>query len=101
MSNQLSQTIAPQTNHHLGMLSSSLKIEKLSNGNWLVWKTRMAAVLKWKKAYVVALGIMPKPSKPSAMAIWEDKDAIPQDLIRTVIHDEQVIHTCLDVYYSC
>ena len=96
MSNQSSQTIAPQTNNHLGMLSSSPKIKKLSNGNWLAWKTRMAAVLKRKKAYEVALGITPKPSEPSTVAIWEDKDAIAQELITTVIRDEQVIHvsTC-------
>ena len=73
MSNQSSQTIAPQTNHHLGMSSSSPKNEKFSNGNWLAWKTCMAAVLKRKKAYEVVLGITPQPSEPSATAIWEDK----------------------------
>ena len=56
----------------------------------------MAAILKRKKAYEVALGITPKPSEPSTTAIWEDKDAIAQELITTTICDEQVIHvsTC-------
>ena len=36
--------------------------------------------LEKEKAYEVALGITPKPSKPSAVAIWEDKDTITQEL---------------------
>jgi hypothetical protein len=78
------------------MSSSSPKIEKLKDDNWLAWKTRMAAVLKRKKAYEVALGITPQPSDPSASAIWEEKDVIAQELITTTICDEQVIHvsTC-------
>jgi hypothetical protein len=78
------------------MSSSSPKIEKLKDDNWLAWKTHMAAVLKRKKAYEVVLGIMPQLSDPSASAIWEEKDAITQELITTAIRDEQVIHvsTC-------
>ena len=49
--------------------------------------------LEKEKAYEVALGITPKPSKPSAVAIWEDKDTITQELITTAIRDEQVICT--------
>ena len=55
----------------------------------------MAAVLKRKKAYEVTLGITPKPSEPSAAAIWEDKDVITQELITTAIRDEQVIHVSM------
>jgi hypothetical protein len=78
------------------MTSSSPKIKKLKDINWLVWRTCMAAVLKRKKAYEVALGITSQLSDPSTLAIWKEKDAIAQEVITTVIHNEQIIHilTC-------
>jgi hypothetical protein len=79
-------------NNSLSMSTSSPKIEKLRDGNWLAWKTCIATVLEMKKALEVATGITPQPQDPAASAIWKSKDLIARTLITTVVKDEQIIH---------
>lgn len=77
----------------LGNFNAS-KINKLHDRNWLVWKTHIATILKWKEVYEVAVGMAVRPMDPAstAAADWQAEDLIAQELITTAIKDEQVIH---------
>ena len=77
------------------------KIDKLHDGNWLVWKTHIATVLKWKEAYDMVTRIIPRPADPVVAANWWMKDLIAQELIMTTIKDEQVIHIAKCNTYIC
>jgi transposase InsO family protein len=79
-------------NNSLSVSTSSPKIEKLRDGNWLAWKTRIATILETKEALEVATGITPQPQDPAASAIWKSKDLIARTLITTAVKDEQIIH---------
>ena len=85
------QTVMANSNA-LSTSTSSPKIEKLRDGNWLAWKTRIATVLETKEALEVATGITPQPQDPAALAIWKTKDLVARTLITTAIKDEQIIH---------
>ena len=95
---QLSSVSVPSTqtvmanSNALSTSTSSPKIEKLRDGNWLAWKTCIATVLETKEALEVAMGITPQPQDPAALAIWKSKDLVARTLITTVIKDEQIIH---------
>jgi len=80
------------TNNMSNLSSSAPKIEKLKDGNWLAWKTRIATVLKRKEAYEIATGVTPQPLDPDAVSNWKLKDLVAQELITTAIKDEQVVH---------
>lgn len=68
------------------------EIEKLRDGNWFAWKTRITIVLESNDAYDIVTGAVPRPQDPSAVPDWRNKDLIAQALIATTIKDEQVIH---------
>ena len=94
-SGHASQASAPAiqaANANVNMSNSFPKIEKLRDGNWLPWKTRIATVLERKEAYEVATGITPQPQDRVGAAIWRSKDLIARELITTAIKDEQIIH---------
>ena len=75
----------------LSMSTSSSKIEKLRDGNWLAWKTCIATILEMKEALEVATGITPQPQDPATLAIWKTKDLVAHTLITTVIKDKQIV----------
>ncbi|KIK74462.1 hypothetical protein PAXRUDRAFT_19845 [Paxillus rubicundulus Ve08.2h10] len=80
---------------NLGAISSYKMDPKLTDGNWLVWKTCMTSVLHLHGVFQYVLGSIPKldSSLKEELATWEQHDLIAQTLIVTSIGDEQMIHT--------